>query len=87
MDVQQMTDLSAYVIRNCSIAFKCQQTWESMDEQEVPSVRHCRQCDRPVFQCKSVRQLKSALEANACIAAPMKLFAAGQNFVGLVVKK
>ncbi len=82
-----MSDLSAYVIRNCSIAFQCLQTWETMDEQEVPSVRHCKQCDRLVFECKTIRQLKSALEANACIAAPMKLFESKNNFVGRVVKK
>jgi hypothetical protein len=82
-----MSPVSKYFLRNCSIGFKCSQTWESLEEIGVKSVRHCKDCSREVVRCDTVSQLKSALSVNACIAVKAKIFESKSDFVGLVVPK
>lgn len=82
-----MSDLSDYVIRNCTIAFKCKQKWEKMKETDIPIIRHCDKCDREVFQVATVRQLKTSLLMNRCVAIHMDMFDLKPRLIGVVIPK
>jgi hypothetical protein len=82
-----MSDLSNYVIRNCTVAFKCKQKWEKMKEQDIAIIRHCNKCDQDVFQVRTVRQLKNALLMNRCVAIHMDIFDIKPSLIGVVIPK
>jgi hypothetical protein len=79
-------ELSDYFIRNCRIAFKCDQSWESLTETRVASVRHCSKCSKDVVRCNNVKQLKQALLDNACVAIKFSVLVPSTELMtGLVV--
>jgi len=80
-----MVKLSDYLIRNCKIAYKCEQQWEDFAKGKIPSIRHCNQCDREVVQCKTVKQLRNALMVNACVAVHFDVLDTKPNLLGVVV--
>jgi hypothetical protein len=82
-----MNAISDYFLRNCSIAFKCTQQWESLEETTIPTIRQCKDCDREVIRCDTVRQLKNALVMNSCVAISVELFDLKGGLVGVVIPK
>jgi hypothetical protein len=80
-------DLSDYFIRNCRIAFKCSQSWESLNETNTASVRHCNVCSKDVVRCNNVKQLKKALLDNSCVAIKFDVLIPMTEVTGLVVPK
>jgi hypothetical protein len=79
--------ISDYVIRNCTIAFKCKKKWENMKETDIPIIRHCSDCDKEVFQVSTVRQLKTFMLLNRCVAIDLELVAMRSQLVGVVIPR
>jgi hypothetical protein len=82
-----MDPMSDYAIRNCIIAYKCNQQCEKLDETESPRIRHCRECDREVVACETVKQLKNALNMNSCVAISVEFLDIRGGMVGVVIPK
>jgi hypothetical protein len=80
-----MDKLSDYFIRNCRIAFKCDQSWESLNKTSAASVRHCSKCSKDVVRCNNVRQLKKALLDNSCVAIKFDVLVPMTELTGVVV--
>jgi hypothetical protein len=56
------------LIRNCLFAFRCHQQWKSLEQTSNPGVRYCHECSRQVVLCRSNGELRTALQANECVA-------------------
>ena len=55
-------------IRNCHFAFRCHQSWLSLERTTDPRVRFCHECSRQVVLCQRDGELLAALQANQCVA-------------------
>ena len=84
---KMMSDASRYMIRNCTIAFKCDREWESLESVPNVPVRHCDKCERYVYLCNTSRELIDALAGNQCVAIPIKLHTRRTHVLGMVVHK
>jgi hypothetical protein len=72
------------LIRNCRFAFRCHQQWRSLEQTGDPRVRYCHECSRPVVLCQRDEELRTALEADECIALPVPELSDSPHYVGLV---
>lgn len=60
-----------YLIDNCSaddFEFVCPKKWSELQKSYVEGVRHCSQCDRKVYLCRSDADIKLYDSLNYCIA-------------------
>jgi hypothetical protein len=80
-------EISDYAIRNCTIAYKCNQRWETLNETDSPKMRYCRECDRHVVACETIKQLKAALGTNSCVAISTDILDFKGGLVGLIVPR
>ena len=60
--------IDEYQIRNCTFAFRCTQTWDSLSPTNDSSVRYCKDCDRGVHLCRTDSELTDAIKQNYCVA-------------------
>ena len=60
-----------YLIDNCSannFEFVCPKKWSELRKSYVEGVRHCDQCDRKVYLCKTDDDIRLYDSLNYCIA-------------------
>lgn len=62
------TTAAEYLIRNCTIAYKCKTKWEELPDDGIPSVRFCEECHKEVHLCVTDKDLAAALRDNLCVA-------------------
>lgn len=56
-------------IENCEFAFKCPKDWkELVPDEALPTVRHCDECKRPVYQCQTDDELQLRAKKGHCVA-------------------
>lgn len=57
-------------IEKCDSPFKfqCPKSWESLTSTDDATVRHCSTCDRAVFFCTNLSQVRIHGEAKRCVA-------------------
>jgi hypothetical protein len=57
-------------VRNCPLPFrvKCSLQWEGLQATDDPAVRHCEQCRRDVFFCRTDEETLAHARAGHCIA-------------------
>jgi hypothetical protein len=79
-------EFKSYFIRNCQVAFKCTQQWDALQATQIDRIRICTDCNKEVYQCNTVRQLKIALMTNACVAMTSDTFGDDDELVGVVIK-
>ncbi len=72
------------LIRNCRFAFRCHQQWQSLERTGDPRVRYCHECSQPVVLCQRDAELRTALEADECVAIPVAERLSTTQFVGVV---
>jgi hypothetical protein len=60
--------MSNFSLRNCIFAFKCSQTWESLDETRDENVRFCNDCEKEVHYCSNDQELVESVRLNRCVA-------------------
>jgi hypothetical protein len=58
-----------------------------MKETDIPIIRHCSDCDKEVFQVSTVRQLKTFVLLNRCVAIDLELVAMRSQLVGVVIPR
>ncbi len=60
-------------IRNCLPVFRlvCPQRWEELTPTDLPTVKHCGQCDRQVYLCSTDAETITHAQAGDCIAREM----------------
>ena len=63
-----MSGLDQTLIRNCRFAFRCHQRWQSLERTGDPRLRYCHECSHPVVLCQNDAELRTALEADECVA-------------------
>ena len=81
-----MTDISAaeYLIRNCTIAFKCKAKWEDLPDDGIKTVRFCEDCQKEVHLCTSDNDLAEAMRDNLCVAIQIMPNKADRPFLGIL---
>lgn len=81
-----MTETTAaeYLIRNCTIAYKCKTKWEELQDDGIPSVRFCDECKKEVHLCVSDKDLAEALLDNLCVAIKVMPAKLGGTFIGII---
>lgn len=72
------------LIRNCRFAFRCHQQWQSLEHTGDPRVRYCHECSRPVVLCQRDEELRTALEADECVALLVPELMEAAPYIGLV---
>jgi len=77
-----MIEIEDYVIRNCRIGFKCEREWDKLIDKGFKKSRYCADCKQEVVLCKTVKQLKSALAMNSCVAIPVETLFGRSHLVG-----
>lgn len=84
-----MTDTTAamYLIRNCTIAYKCSTTWEQLPDDGIPTVRFCDECKKEVHLCVSDKDLAQALKDNLCVAIQVMPAKQGGAFLGMISQR
>ena len=72
--VMSTNNLSAaeYLIRNCTVAFKCRTRWQDLPDDGIESVRFCGECQKEVHLCTSEKDLREALLDNLCVAIEVR---------------
>lgn len=61
-------------IRNCEFKLKCPKQWESLrSNPELPNIRYCEVCAKPVYLVNSEEDLAYKIWRNQCIAIPYEL--------------
>lgn len=57
-------------IRNCRIRFRyqCPKTWEQLPPGADMAIRHCEQCQKDVFLCRSPDEWEAHSKAGHCVA-------------------
>lgn len=75
-------------IRNCTFAFKCDKTWESLNKTNTPDIRFCDACQHEVFWCNTKEQLAEAIALNRCIAISIedKITRKSHKLMGKVIR-
>ena len=65
-----------FTLRNCTLHFQCNQTWESLENVNIPNTKNCNVCKRLVYFVDSDKKLASAIKNNQCVAIkkPAKKF-------------
>lgn len=56
------------LIRNCRFAFRCHQRWDALEQTVNTRIRYCHECAQDVVLCRSDEELRTALQANHCVA-------------------
>jgi len=54
-------------IRNCIFAFRCDKTWDELEETNSKKIRFCGDCQREVHFCRTNKELKDAIVKNHCV--------------------
>ena len=49
---------------------RCPQSWQILDSTPVAEVRHCRECDRDVYLCRTPNDFVAHGERGHCVAIP-----------------
>jgi hypothetical protein len=80
------TDNSTKRVRNCRSAFKCDKSWDELVPTNSDSVRHCRDCVKDVYLCRTIGEICSATSEGKCVAVMAASVAdhSAQDFVGYV---
>lgn len=55
-------------IRNCEFRFKCPKEWELLSLTDHKDQRHCNECQRIVYFCKTGEALMAAIQNDHCVA-------------------
>ena len=53
---------------NCDMEFECPQDWDGMIMSADPNIRHCSSCNKDVYFCHTVEDLKKAISAQHCVS-------------------
>ena len=53
---------------HCDLKFHCRQTWEKLEDTDMPQVRYCGNCEQNVFSVRTRRQLEMAHALGRCVA-------------------
>lgn len=56
------------VIVNCQFKFNCDQNWELMRKTTQADRRYCGQCQRDVFECTSLDDVRAHALLGHCVA-------------------
>lgn len=61
---------SEKIILNCEFNFKylCPKIWDGLIPTEIDNVRHCTQCERNVFFCRTNEEIRNHAAAGECVA-------------------
>lgn len=81
-----MNDIEDYVIRNCRIGYKCERDWDDLMDRGLKNSRYCNDCKQEVVRCITVKQLKSALAMNACVAIPVESLIGKSHLTGRIIQ-
>ena len=57
-----------FTLRNCTFHFQCNQTWESLEDVNIPNTKNCNVCNRLVYFVDSDKKLARAIKNNQCVA-------------------
>ncbi|MDH5394071.1 MAG: hypothetical protein OEY11_12855 [Gammaproteobacteria bacterium] len=62
--------ISEKIILNCNVGFEfmCPKTWGRLDVTEKESVRYCNGCERNVYYCLTVDDVRVHAKAGNCVA-------------------
>lgn len=52
---------------NCEMAFKCPEDWDGMVVTSDLNVKHCSTCNKDVHFCRTLEDLKKAINAQHCV--------------------
>ena len=64
---------SKLTLRNCKFKFKCTQTWESLEETNIATTKHCNVCHEWVYLVETDKRLVEAIKLNQCVAIKKEL--------------
>ena len=81
-----MIEIEDYVIRNCRIGYKCERDWDDLMDRGLKNSRYCNDCKQEVVRCITVKQLKSALAMNACVAIPVESLIGKSHLTGRIIQ-
>lgn len=59
-------------IRNCEFRVKCPKSWERLEITSISTQRHCHECQRTVFYCRTPSELQAAIISNQCVAVDIR---------------
>lgn len=57
-----------FALRNCTFQFQCNQTWESLEDVNIPNAKNCNVCNQLVYFVDSDNKLVRAIKNNQCVA-------------------
>jgi hypothetical protein len=57
-------------IWECEFEFQCPNRWHKLRETKDQKIRHCEECKRDVHLCRTVKELKVAIDMGYCAAVP-----------------
>lgn len=57
-----------FSLRNCTFQFQCNQTWESLEDVNIPNTKNCNVCNQLVYFVDSDKKLVRAIKNNQCVA-------------------
>lgn len=77
------TTAAEYLIRNCTIGFKCEARWESLHDDGINGMRFCDACQKEVHLCKSSDDLMTAMIHEQCVAIEIRNDKR-EMFIGLI---
>jgi hypothetical protein len=60
-------------IEECSFALECPKRWNTLEPTADPAVRHCSQCDQPVYYCLGVGEARNHAAQGRCVAVDMRV--------------
>lgn len=52
---------------NCEMEFVCPKDWESMVVSVDPNIRHCSTCNKDVYFCHTIDDLKKSINNQQCV--------------------
>lgn len=78
------TTAAEYLIRNCTVAYKCQTRWEDLPDDGIPTVRFCDECQKEVHLCTSDKDLSQAIKDNLCVAIEITPFKRQEILMGMI---
>lgn len=61
-------------IRNCSLGYQCQCSWDALTKLKQESVRFCHTCQREVHDCKSLESLAENIALNRSVHIGKNIF-------------
>ncbi len=60
------------MIRNCEFRYQCPKDWDSLIPTTVASQRHCPECQKTVYFCRTASELMREIKANHCVAVEIR---------------